>query len=65
MTLWSECERLLLKKFLETEEEALKILPREKKGTVLPADRLEFTSAFEFVRRDIALSRCARHRPLR
>jgi hypothetical protein len=58
VTLWSECEKAAAaKRFLETEEEALKILTeREKKGLVLPADRLEFMSAFEFVRRDIALS---------
>ena len=66
VTLWSECEKAAAaKRFLETEEEALKILTeREKKGLVLPADRLEFMSAYDFARRDIALSEMRRTQAL-
>lgn len=58
VTLWSECEKAAAaKRFLETEEETSKILTeREKNGLILPADKLEFMSAYDFARRDIALS---------
>ena len=58
VTLWSECEKTAAaKRFLGTEENVSKILAeREKKGLLLPADRLEFLTAYEMARRDIAVS---------
>lgn len=58
VTLWSECEKTAAaQRFLETEENVTKILAeREKNGLLLPADRLEFLTAFEMARRDIAVS---------
>ncbi len=57
-TLWSECEKTAAaKRFLQTEENASQILrEREKMGLLLPADRLEFMSAYEITKRDVALS---------
>jgi outer membrane protein TolC len=58
VTLWSECEKIAMaKRFLSTEEETYKILSeREKTGLLLMADRLEFMTAYDIVRRDVAAS---------
>ena len=58
VTLWSECEKIAIaERFLKTEENTSKILiEREKKGLVLPADRIEFLTAYDMARRDIAVS---------
>lgn len=56
--LWSECEKTTIsERFLKTEENTTRILvEREKQGLLLPADRIEFLSAYDMVRRDIAVS---------
>ena len=58
VTLWSECEKIAMaKRFLSTEEETYKILSeREKTGLLLPADKLEFMTAYDIARRDVASS---------
>jgi len=58
ITLWSECEKAsVARRFLETEENVSEVMAaREKKGFLLPADRLEFLTAYDIVRRDIAAS---------
>lgn len=58
VTLWSECEKIAIAgRFLKTEENTAKILSeREKNGLLLPADRLEFLTAYDITRRDIAVS---------
>lgn len=58
VTLWSECEKIdIAGRFLKTEENTAKILSeREKNGLLLPADRLEFLTAYDITRRDIAVS---------
>jgi len=58
VTLWSECEKIAIaERFLKTEENTSKILiEREKNGLLLPADRIEFLTAYDMARRDIAVS---------
>ena len=58
VALWSECEKIAIaERFLKTEENTSKILiEREKNGLLLPADRLEFLTAYDITRRDIAVS---------
>lgn len=58
VTLWSECEKIAMaNRFLSTEEETYKILSeREKTGLLLPADKLEFMTAYDIARRDVASS---------
>lgn len=58
VTLWSECEKTATaERFLETEQNVSRILTeREKNGFLLPADRIEFLTAYDMARRDIAVS---------
>ena len=58
VTLWSECEKIAMaERFLKTEQDTSKILfEREDVGLILPADRLEFMTAYDMAVRDIAVS---------
>lgn len=58
VTLWSECEKIAMaERFLKTEQDTSKILfEREDAGLLLPADRLEFLTAYDMAARDIAVS---------
>lgn len=58
VTLWAECEKIRMsKRFLSTEQPVSAVLAkRQGAGLILPADRLEFMTAYDMARRDIAVS---------
>lgn len=58
ISLWAECQKSnMARRFLSTEAEVSRVLAdRERKGLVLPADRLEMLTAYEMARRDIAVA---------
>ena len=58
VTLWSECEKIAVaERFLKTEENTSGVLAeRERHGLLLPSDRIEFLTAYDMARRDIAVS---------
>ena len=66
ITLWSECEKTkAAADFLSTEARVSQVLAdRQAKGLVLPADRLEFMTAYAMARRDLAVSNLRRTQAL-